>query len=158
MDPYHVLLYNTKTTNTSGNHFFQMHIFGIFVFLIWCMYFLFMVSSSKLQVRLLESASAEYGKRRREKASSLQNNLDLAIQSVASYVERSDTLVILAPPTVHEDRIRSDTSRKTYTCYRTWRRRGFCLLELFACFFSRRKLIPFFSFDLVRNTDVDFLA
>ena len=72
----------------------------------------------------------------------LKKNLDLAIQSVASYVERSDTLVILVPPTVHEDRIRSDTNRKLYTCYRTWRRRGLCLLELFACFFSRRKTHP----------------
>ena len=45
----------------------------------------------------------------------LKKKLDLAIQSVASYVERSDTLVILVPPTVHEDRIRSDTNRKLYT-------------------------------------------
>ena len=72
----------------------------------------------------------------------LKKKLDLAIQSVASYVERSDTLVILVPPTVHEDRIRYDTNRKLYTCYRTWRRRGLCLLELFACFFSRRKTHP----------------
>ena len=74
-----------------------------------------------------------------EKRVVLQNNLDLAIRSVASYVERSDTLMILAPPTVHEDRIHTDTRRKAFTCYRTWRRRGLCLLELFACFFSRRK-------------------
>ena len=72
----------------------------------------------------------------------LQKELDLAIQSLASYVERSDTLVILVPPTVHEDRIRSDTNRKVVTCYRTWRQRGLCLLELFACFFSRRKTHP----------------
>ena len=72
----------------------------------------------------------------------LAKELDIAIQSVASYVERSDTLVILVPPTVHEDRFDPATCRKQFTCYRTWRRRGLCLLEMFACFFSRRKTHP----------------
>lgn len=73
---------------------------------------------------------------------SLKKNLDLAIQSVASYVERSDTLVILVPPSVHNDHVNSKTGRKMYTCYRTWRRRGLCLLEFFACLLSRRKTHP----------------
>jgi hypothetical protein len=69
-------------------------------------------------------------------------NLELAIQSVASYVERSDTLMILVPPTVHENYTHSNTSRRMFTCYRTWRRRGLCLLEMFSCFLSRRKTHP----------------
>jgi len=76
------------------------------------------------------------------KRSLAAKNLELAIQSVASYVERSDTLMILVPPTVHENHTHPKTGRKMFTCYRTWRRRGLCLLEMFSCFLSRRKSHP----------------
>ena len=76
----------------------------------------------------------------KSKRRSLQEKLDLATQSVASYVERSDTLMILAPTSIHENHVNLKTGRKT--CYRTWRRRGLCLLEFFACFLSRRKTHP----------------
>ena len=36
----------------------------------------------------------------------------------------------------------SKTGRKTYTCYRTWRRRGFCVLEFFSACLSRRSTHP----------------
>ena len=69
-------------------------------------------------------------------------DLKAALDSVGAYVERADTLVILAPPSIHSDLINKETGRKMYTCYRTWRRRGFCVLELFASFFSRRSTHP----------------
>jgi len=72
----------------------------------------------------------------------LQNELRLAIESVASYVERSDTMIVLAPPCVHEDQIDARTGRKLFTGYRSWRRRGLCVLELFCAFLSRRKTHP----------------
>jgi hypothetical protein len=72
----------------------------------------------------------------------LQKELGLAIESMASYVERSDTVMILVPPSVHDDRIDSQTGRKAFTCYRTWRRRGLCVFELFCAFLSRRKTHP----------------
>ena len=55
-----------------------------------------------------------------------------AIRSIPAYVERSDFMMILAPPSEHKNRGDDDN-----TCYRTWRRRGWCLLELFASFMSR---------------------
>ena len=72
----------------------------------------------------------------------LNRDLKLALDSVSAYVERADTLMILAPSSVHADMIDSKTGRKAYTCYRTWRRRGFCVLELFASFLSRRSTHP----------------
>jgi hypothetical protein len=70
----------------------------------------------------------------------LQKNLDLAIESVASYVERADTLLVLAPSARHKDHIDALTKRNMFTCYRTWRRRGLCVLEFFCSFLSRRKM------------------
>jgi len=58
------------------------------------------------------------------------------------YVERADTLVILTPSSVHADMINKVTGRKTYTCYRTWRQRGFCVLEFFCANLSRRSTHP----------------
>jgi len=50
-------------------------------------------------------------------------------------VERSDFILILAPGCYHSD-------RKVSTCFRTWRRRGWCLLELFASFVARDSTNP----------------
>ena len=58
-----------------------------------------------------------------------------AIRSIPAYVERSDFILILAPGCNHTD-------RNTSTCFRTWRRRGWCLLELFASFMARDSTNP----------------
>ena len=66
-----------------------------------------------------------------------------AIRSIPAYVERCDFVMILAPSCYHTD-------RKVPTCYRTWRRRGWCLLELFASMMSRDQTNPTL---LVRGAD-----
>ena len=53
-----------------------------------------------------------------------------AIRSIPAYVERSDFIMILVPGCHH-------SNRKVSTCYRTWRRRGWCLLELYATVMAR---------------------
>lgn len=50
--------------------------------------------------------------------------------------------MILVPVTVHLDRIDAYTGRREFLCYRTWRKRGLCVLELFCSFLSRRKTHP----------------
>ena len=52
----------------------------------------------------------------KEECARLNRDLVSALDSVASYVERSDTLVILAPSCVHADKIDQATRRKTYVC------------------------------------------
>ena len=58
-----------------------------------------------------------------------------AIRSIPAYVERSDFILILVPSLYHSD-------RKVPTCYRTWRRRGWCLLELYAAVMARDSSNP----------------
>ncbi len=58
-----------------------------------------------------------------------------AIRSIPAYVERSDFIMILVPGCHHSD-------RKVPTCYRTWRRRSWCLLELFAAAMTRDSSNP----------------
>jgi len=58
-----------------------------------------------------------------------------AIRSIPAYVERSDFIMILVPGCRHSD-------RKVPTCYRTWRRRGWCLLELYAAAMARDSSNP----------------
>ena len=58
-----------------------------------------------------------------------------AIRSIPAYVERSDFIMILVPGCHHVD-------RKVPTCYRTWRRRGWCLLELYAAAMARDSSNP----------------
>ena len=77
-----------------------------------------------------------------EEVAKLNRDLMLALDSVSAYVERADTMMILAPSSVHTDLVDSKTGRKTYTCYRTWRRRGFCVLEFFCACLSRRSTHP----------------
>jgi len=71
-----------------------------------------------------------------EKAmSALQTEGSKAIRSIPAYVERSDFILILVPSLYHSD-------RKVPTCYRTWRRRGWCLLELYAAAMARDSSNP----------------
>ena len=58
-----------------------------------------------------------------------------AIRSIPAYVERSDFILILVPSLFHGN-------RKIPTCYRTWRRRGCCLLELNAAAMARDSSNP----------------
>ena len=78
----------------------------------------------------------------REEIAKLNRDLTLALDSVSAYVERADTMMILAPSSVHSDLVDLKTGRKKYTCYRTWRRRGFCVLEFFCACLSRRSTHP----------------
>ena len=50
-------------------------------------------------------------------------------------MERSDFIMVLVPGCHHSD-------RKVPTCYRTWRRRGWCLLELYAAAMARDSSNP----------------
>jgi len=54
---------------------------------------------------------------------------------MGAYVERADCFVILVPGSIHVD-------RRSYNCYRTFRSRAFCVMEMFAAFLSRRKTHP----------------
>jgi len=78
----------------------------------------------------------------KEEIARLKRGLNSAVDSVSAYVERADTLMILAPSSVHADIVDKKTGRKTYTCYRTWRRRGFCVLEFLCAYLSRRSTHP----------------
>lgn len=77
-------------------------------------------------------------------------DLKRAIASMGAYVERADCLVILVPATIHADRMDPRTGRKSFTCYRTFRSRAFCVMEMFAAYLSRRKTHPML---LVRAAD-----
>eukprot|EP00939_MAST-03C_sp_MAST-3C-sp1_P004862 g4862.t1 len=71
----------------------------------------------------------------KERRDALKQGGSDAIRSIPAYVERSDFMVILAPYGVHEN-------RKSRAYYRTWRRRGWCVCELFASVFSRDSKYP----------------
>ena len=69
-------------------------------------------------------------------------DLGNAVKSIPAYVEKSDFVVIVAPGCLHADRRDSQTKLRTKTCYRTYRGRGWCVLELFAAYLSRDKTFP----------------
>ena len=58
------------------------------------------------------------------------------------YVEKSDFVAIVAPGCLHADRRDPETNLRTKTCYRTYRNRGWCVLEIFSSFLSREKSHP----------------
>jgi len=72
----------------------------------------------------------------KEKLAVLKSEGSNAIRSIPAYVERSDFILVLVPGCHHSD-------RKVPTCFRTWRRRGWCLLELYV--FLRLFLSAYFS-------------
>eukprot|EP00947_MAST-08B_sp_MAST-8B-sp1_P003867 g3867.t1 len=74
-------------------------------------------------------------KEENEKMRILREDGGKAIRSIPAYIERSDMVVVVAPPGTHED-------RKEDTSYRSWRSRGWCMMELYACLFSRHKDSP----------------
>ena len=121
-DPFHQLVYNLKTI--TGPYEWKSLLSNAYIWYDWF--------SQPQPLR---------GKSRHEIAM-LEQDLNLALDSVGAYVEKSDTLVILTPSSVHVDILDEETGRNTYTCYRTWRRRGFCVLEFFCAHFSRRSTHP----------------
>ncbi|MDC3321705.1 hypothetical protein OAV88_03805 [bacterium] len=58
------------------------------------------------------------------------------------YVEKADFVAIVAPGCLHADRRDKDTKIRAKTCFRTYRKRGWCVLEVFASFLSREKKHP----------------
>ena len=58
------------------------------------------------------------------------------------YVEKADFVVIVAPGCLHADRRDPDTKLRTKTCYRTYRNRGWCVLEMMCSMLSREKTHP----------------
>ena len=60
---------------------------------------------------------------------------ELAIQSIPAYVERTNVFWVLAPDAVHEN-------RQEPCGFTTWSGRGWCRLEEWANFLSRRALMP----------------
>ena len=58
------------------------------------------------------------------------------------YVEKADFVAIVAPGCLHADRRDPETKLRTKTCYRTYRKRGWCVLEMFAAYLSREKTHP----------------
>ena len=59
-----------------------------------------------------------------------------------SYVEKSDFVVIVAPGCLHANRRDPDTKLRAKTCYRTYRNRGWCVLEMISSMYSREKAQP----------------
>ena len=121
-DPFHVLYFKTNTT-TPASEWRELLSNAYVWFDFWS------------QPQPSRGTSQEEVKR-------LERDLVCALDSVAAFVERSDTLVILSPSCVHADKVDPQTHRKPYTCYRTWRRRGFCVMEFFCKNLSRRATHP----------------
>lgn len=65
-----------------------------------------------------------------------------AIRSIPAYVERADFMTILAPPGRHADRKDRITGEHANTSYSSWRKRGWCVLELYASMLSRDSKCP----------------
>ena len=65
-----------------------------------------------------------------------------AVKSIPAYVERADFVAIVAPGCLHADRRCAETQLRAKTCYRTYRSRGWCVLEIFASYLSRYKTHP----------------
>ena len=93
-DPFHVLLYKQNTITSASE--WKEQLSNAYVWYDW-------VS----QPQPSQETSQEEVKR-------LGRDLVSALDSVASYVERSDTLVILSPSCVHADKVNEQTRRKEY--------------------------------------------
>ena len=93
-DPFHVLVYKENTITTSSE--WKELLSNAYVWYDWIS-----------QPQPSQGTSQDEIKR-------LERDLVSALDSVASYVERSDTLVILSPSCVHADKINEQTRRKMY--------------------------------------------
>jgi len=77
-----------------------------------------------------------------EKKKEMEADLGNAVKSIPAYVEKADFVAIVAPGCLHVDRRDPETKLRTKTCYRTYRSRGWCVLEMFASYLSRVKSHP----------------
>jgi len=73
-----------------------------------------------------------------------------AMQSLESYVDRADFVLILTPTAKHSSRLNPITKRHEHCCFRSWRTRALGVREMFAAFLSRRKTHPLL---LVRSAE-----
>jgi hypothetical protein len=119
MDPMHTILYKHKFT-TKGKDWKEM----LEKTYLWVDWFSMPQPGADKE--------DEIGK---ERMAVLRAEGSNAIRSIPAYVERSDFIMILVPGCHHSD-------RKVPTCYRTWRRRGWCLLELYAAVMARDSSNP----------------
>jgi hypothetical protein len=71
-----------------------------------------------------------------------RNDQKNAVKSIPAYLEKSDFVAIVAPGCLHADRRDPDTKLRTKTCYRTYRKRGWCVLEMMCSMLSRQKIYP----------------
>jgi len=85
------------------------------------------------------SASPDLSPKEREEMGA---NLTKAVRSIPAYVEKSDFVAVVAPGCLHADRRDPRTKHRAKTCYRTYRARGWCVLEIFASYLSRDKTHP----------------
>ena len=69
-------------------------------------------------------------------------DLGNAVKSIPAYVEKSDFVTVVAPGCLHADRRDPRTNLRAKTCYRTYRNRGWCVLEVFASRLSRDQCFP----------------
>ena len=121
-DPFHTILYK-KNRVTERKEWMQLLSNAYVFYDFWCQPQVFTEGES-------------------EDISHLYHQRDLSIESLGGYVERADCVVILVPSTTHEDRINKYSGRHEFTCYRTYRRRAFCVFEMMATHLSRRKTHP----------------
>jgi ankyrin repeat protein len=119
MDPIHTILYKHKFT-TKGKDWKVM----LKRTYLWVDWFSMPQPGAEKE--------DEIGK---EEMATLRAEGSRAIRSIPAYVERSDFIMILVPSLYH-------SNRKVPTCYRTWRRRGWCLLELYAAAMARDSSNP----------------
>jgi hypothetical protein len=119
MDPFHTMLYKHKFT-TSGREWKTM----LKRAYLWVDWFSMPQPGAEKEDKIGKDAMAK-----------LRAEGSRAIRSIPAYVERSDFIMILVPGCHHSD-------RKVPTCYRTWRRRGWCLLELYAAAMARDSSNP----------------
>ena len=119
MDPIHTIMYKHKFT-TKGKEWKDM----LRRTYLWVDWFSMPQPGAEKE--------EEIGK---ERMTMLRAEGSRAIQSIPAYVERSDFIMILVPSLYHSD-------RDVPTCYRTWRKRGWCLLELYAASMARDSSNP----------------
>jgi len=77
-----------------------------------------------------------------DKKNKIGTDLGNAVKSIPAYVEKADFVTIVAPGCLHADRRDSESKNRARICYRTYRNRGWCVLEMFASYLSRDKQHP----------------
>ena len=119
MDPFHTILYKHKFT-TKGKDWNAM-LKRTYLWIDW--------------ISMPQPGAEKEKEIGKEKLEQLRLDGSNSIQSIPAYVERSDFIMVLVPGCYHSD-------RRSPTCFRSWRRRGWCLLELYASAMARDSSNP----------------